>query len=256
MTPYQAYVIDLDGTMYRGDEPLPFARAFVDKLAAKHIPYLFLTNNSSRTQEQIAAKLEHMGIRCRPENVLTTSIAAAIFINQQKPGARCYAIGEDGLFDALKKEGHRIAGDHCDVVVIGMDRDLTYEKLSRACLEVQNGALFLSTNGDVTIPTERGLEPGNGALTSVISVSTGKDPIFIGKPESLIMDQALKQLGTDKASTLLVGDNYDTDILAGIHAGMDTLMVFTGVTPYERYPSLPEKPTYYVNQLNEWLPHI
>ncbi|MFD2760694.1 TIGR01457 family HAD-type hydrolase [Lentibacillus juripiscarius] len=256
MKNYDAYLIDLDGTMYRGDEPVPFASAFVEKLAKKRIPYLFLTNNSSKTPQQVSSKLEDMGIRSQPEQVFTTSMAAAKYIKQQNAEARCYVIGEDGLFDALEKEGHQIAENDCDFVVVGMDRKITYEKLSKACLEVRNGAEFLSTNGDVAIPTERGLEPGNGALTSVISVSTGKKPVFIGKPESVIMDQALEELGAIKESTLMVGDNYDTDILAGIHAGIDTLMVFTGVTPYDHYATFPEKPTYHVHYLNEWLAHI
>lgn len=133
-----------------------------------------MTNNSSKTPQQVSSKLEDMGIRSQPEQVFTTSMAAAKYIKQQNAEARCYVIGEDGLFDALEKEGHQIAENDCDFVVVGMDRKITYEKLSKACLEVRNGAEFLSTNGDVAIPTERGLEPGNGALTSVISVSTGK----------------------------------------------------------------------------------
>ncbi|RYG74493.1 TIGR01457 family HAD-type hydrolase [Lentibacillus lipolyticus] len=256
MNNYSAYLIDLDGTMYRGNEPVPFADVFVEKLAAQGIPYLFLTNNSSKTPEQVSAKLENMGIRSRPEQVFTTSMAVAKYIKQQKNHARCYVIGENGLFDAMEKEGHQIAEHDCDYVVIGMDRNITYEKLSKACLEVRNGAVLLSTNGDVAIPTERGLEPGNGAMTSVISVSTGKQPIFIGKPESVIMEQALSELGAAKEKTLMVGDNYDTDILAGIRAGMDTLMVFTGVTPYDHYANFPEKPTYHVHQLNEWLEYM
>lgn len=115
-----------------------------------------------------------------------------------------------------------------DFVVVGLDRDITYEKLAKACLAVRNGATFISTNGDIAIPTERGLLPGNGSLTSVVAVSTGVDPIFIGKPESIIMEQALKVLGIEKNEALMVGDNYDTDILAGINAGMHTLLVHTG----------------------------
>ncbi|TMN21260.1 TIGR01457 family HAD-type hydrolase [Lentibacillus cibarius] len=253
MNEYKGYMIDLDGTMYKGDEPIPYAVEFVDKLTANGLPYLFLTNNSSKTQVQVSAKLQKMGIHSTPEQVFTTSMAAAKYINQQQSKARCYVIGEEGLVDALEKEGHQITKTNCDFVVIGMDRKLTYEKLAEACLQVWNGAAFISTNADVAIPTERGLEPGNGALTSVISVSTGKRPIFIGKPEPIIMNQALDALGTAKEATLMVGDNYDTDILAGINAGIDTLMVCTGVTPYEDYATFKQKPTYYVQTLKEWM---
>ncbi|TRM13044.1 TIGR01457 family HAD-type hydrolase [Lentibacillus cibarius] len=253
MNEYKGYMIDLDGTMYKGDEPIPYAVEFVDKLATNGLPYLFLTNNSSKTQVQVSAKLQKMGIHSTPEQVFTTSMAAAKYINQQQSNARCYVIGEEGLVDALEKEGHQITKTNCDFVVIGMDRKLTYEKLAEACLQVRNGAAFISTNADVAIPTERGLEPGNGALTSVISVSTGKRPIFIGKPEPIIMNQALDALGTAKETTLMVGDNYDTDILAGINVGIDTLMVCTGVTPYEDYVMFKQKPTYCVQTLKEWM---
>ncbi|QKY69788.1 TIGR01457 family HAD-type hydrolase [Lentibacillus sp. CBA3610] len=256
MKRYNAYLIDLDGTMYRGNEPIESAAAFVGSLASKEIPYLFLTNNSSKTQLQVSEKLEQMAIPSTPEHVFTSSMATAKYIKRLKASARCFVIGEEGLHDALEREGLTITDTGCDFVVFGIDRDINYEKLSKACREVRNGATFISTNGDVALPTDRGLEPGNGALTSVVSVSTGKQPIFIGKPETIIMDQALDQIGADREKTLMVGDNYHTDILAGINAGIDTLMVFTGVTPYTAYPTLETKPSYHVHNLNEWLQYI
>lgn len=253
MKKYNAYLIDLDGTMYRGNKVIDDAADFVDRLNQQNILYLFLTNNSSKTQAQVAAKLEKMGVRAMPKQVFTTSMATAKHIRQQKSRARCYVIGEKGLFDALEKEGHILTETDCDFVVVGIDREISYEKLSKACLAVRNGATFISTNADVALPTERGLEPGNGALTSVITVSTGKQPIFIGKPETIIMEQALTELGVDKNETLMVGDNYYTDILAGINTGVDTLMVFTGVTPLEDYSTFEKKPNYYVKKLTEWM---
>ncbi|SFA91226.1 4-nitrophenyl phosphatase [Lentibacillus halodurans] len=256
MKNYHAYLIDLDGTIYRGDEPIEFAGEFVDRLASKGIPYLFLTNNSSKTQAQVSDKLEKMNIRSAPEHVFTSSMATAKHIKQLKRHARCYVIGEEGLYDAMEREGHIVADTDCDVVVLGIDREINYEKLSKACREVRNGATFISTNGDVALPTERGLEPGNGALTSVVTVSTGKQPLFIGKPESIIMEQALEQLGAYRQETLMVGDNYQTDILAGINSGIDTLMVFTGVTTYSDYQTLRQKPSYHVQHLSDWMPYI
>ncbi|GAA0588548.1 TIGR01457 family HAD-type hydrolase [Virgibacillus siamensis] len=253
MKRYNAYLIDLDGTMYRGNERIEAAGEFVDKLASKDIPYLFLTNNSSKTPEQISEKLEQMDIKSSPEHVFTSSMATAKYIRKQKEGARCFVIGEEGLHHAIRREGLRISDQDCDFVVVGIDHDINYEKLSIACIAVRNGASFISTNSDVAIPTERGLEPGNGALTSAITVSTGTDPIFIGKPEEIITEQALTALGSSKADTLMVGDNYHTDILAGMNAGLDTLMVFTGVTPFADYPDLAKKPTYYVKNLYEWM---
>lgn len=256
MKHYGAYLIDLDGTMYRGDEPIEFAAEFIDTLKAKGIPYLFLTNNSSKTQAQVSDKLQQMNIHATPEHVFTSSMATAKYISQMKNNARCFVIGEEGLYDALEREGLTITDTASDFVVFGIDREINYEKLSTACRNVRDGSVFISTNADTAIPTGRGLEPGNGALTSVVTVSTGQKPIFIGKPEPIIMEQALEELGAARDETLVVGDNYHTDIVAGINAGIDTLMVFTGVTPYTAYPDFDKKPTFHVQNLNEWLHYI
>lgn len=257
MTRYKGYFIDLDGTMYRGQEQIEGAKEFVQALCTKNIPYLFITNNSTQTPVAFANKLRNMGIPATKEQVLTSALATAKYISHIQKDARCMVIGEAGLYEALKQEKITVVTEEdCDFVVIGLDQQVTYEKLAKACLAVRKGAKLISTNADVAIPTEMGFVPGNGAITSVISVSTGIKPIFIGKPEAIIMKEALAILGLAKEETLMVGDNYQTDILAGIKAGIDTLMVFTGVTPYEDYPSLPQKPTYYVHHLMEWLPRI
>lgn len=252
MRKYKGYLIDLDGTMYRGTERIEAASDFVKRLADKRIPYLFVTNNSSRTPSQVAAKLRAFDIPAAEEQVFTTSQATANYIFEKKQDATVYVIGEDGLKSAILEKGLKESGENAEFVAMGIDRDISYEKLSVACLAVRNGATFISTNGDIAIPTERGLMPGNGSLTSVVSVSTRTKPIFIGKPESIIMDQALKVLGTNKEETLMVGDYYDTDILAGINAGMDTLLVHTGVTTRELLEGYDIKPTYSVDTLDEW----
>ncbi|MFS0637008.1 TIGR01457 family HAD-type hydrolase [Mesobacillus foraminis] len=252
MRKYKGYLIDLDGTMYRGSERIEAASDFVKRLADKRIPYLFVTNNSSRTPSQVAAKLRAFDIPAAEEQVFTTSQATANYIFEKKQDATVYVIGEEGLKSAILEKGLKESGENAEFVAMGIDRDISYEKLSVACLAVRNGATFISTNGDIAIPTERGLMPGNGSLTSVVSVSTQTKPIFIGKPESIIMNQALKVLGTNKEETLMVGDYYDTDILAGINAGMDTLLVHTGVTTRELLEGYDIKPTYSVDTLDEW----
>ncbi|MFG6117011.1 TIGR01457 family HAD-type hydrolase [Halobacillus sp. MO56] len=256
MKNYQAYLIDLDGTMYRGSERIEAASDFVKKLNEKKLPHLFVTNNSSRRPEQVAAKLTHMDIPAVKEQVYTTSMATAQYIKDQHPGADVYAIGEEGLLTALKEAGLNLVEDNADYVVIGIDRGITYEKLATACLNVRNGAVFLSTNGDVAIPTEQGMLPGNGSLTSVVTVSTGVEPVFIGKPEPIIMEQAMQTLGYDKNEVLMVGDNYNTDIKAGMNAGIDTLMVFTGVTSKEDLKSYNEQPTYTIDSLETWITRL
>jgi 4-nitrophenyl phosphatase len=252
MKNYKGYLIDLDGTMYRGSEQIAEACDFIKRLSEKGIPYLFVTNNSARTPDQVAAKLRDFNIPATEQQVFTTSQATANYIYEENSRATVYTIGEEGLRTALKEKGFKESDEEADYVVMGIDREITYEKLAVACLAVRNGAKFISTNGDIAIPTERGLVPGNGSITSVVAVSTQTTPVFIGKPESIIMEQALKVLGTERAETLMVGDNYDTDILAGINAGMDTLLVHTGVTTTKHLRSYEVQPTYTVDTLDLW----
>lgn len=253
---YEGYLIDLDGTMYRGKERIIEACHFVQALHEKQIPYLFVTNNSSMTPEQVAGKLRQFEIPAESDQVFTTSQATASYIYDQKSDATVYVIGEEGLKYAINEKGFAINNNEPDFVVMGIDRNISYEKLAIACIAVRNGAAFISTNGDLAIPTERGLLPGNGALTTVVAVSTGVNPIFIGKPEKIIMEQALKALGTSPDKTLMIGDNYHTDILAGINAGLDTLLVHTGVTTKEHLRKETIQPTFVINSLEEWLDNI
>lgn len=225
-------------------------------LKARGIPYLFVTNNSSRTPKQVADKLMRFDIPASEEQVFTTSMATAQHIAQQKKDASVYVIGEEGIRQAIEENGLSFGEENAEFVVVGIDRGITYEKLATGCLAIRNGARFISTNGDVAIPTERGLLPGNGSLTSVLTVSTGVEPVFIGKPESIIMEQAMRVLGTDISETLMVGDNYATDIMAGINAGMDTLLVHTGVTKREHMADYDRKPTYAIDSLTEWIEHL
>lgn len=252
MKKYKGYLIDLDGTMYRGTEVIEEAVNFVSLLNKYHLPYLFVTNNSSRTQEQVAGKLRNFGIKAHGEQVFTSSMATANYIFERKKEASVYVIGEEGLRTAMADKGFKPGQEDADFVAIGIDHSISYEKLAVACLAVRNGAVFISTNSDIAIPTERGLMPGNGSLTSVITVSTQTEPIFIGKPESIIMEQALKVIGTNKEDTLMIGDNYDTDIMAGMNAGLDTLLVHTGVTTKELLTRYENKPTYVIDSLNQW----
>ncbi|MBO9131449.1 TIGR01457 family HAD-type hydrolase [Bacillus sp. 165] len=253
MKSYRGFLIDLDGTMYRGTEKIEEAIIFVKELERKGLPYLFVTNNSTKRPEQVAEHLMGMGVPATKDHVFTTSMATAHFIAKRRADARVYAIGEEGLHYALQEKGLNIVETDADYVVIGLDRSITYEKLAGAATNVRSGATFIATNGDVALPTERGLLPGNGSLVSVVTVCTGIQPIFIGKPESIIMEQALVVLGTSKEETIMIGDNYDTDILAGIRAGIDSLLVHTGVTTKEHLQTVESQPTYSLSTLSEWI---
>lgn len=252
MKKYKAYLIDLDGTMYRGTEKIEEAGDFVSRLQEKGIPYLFVTNNSSRTPAQVAEKLRGFDIPAKTEQVFTTSMATASYIYEEKPDASVYVIGEEGIKTAIKEKGFTVTSDHPDYVVLGIDREITYEKLALGAIAIRNGAKFVSTNADIALPTERGLLPGNGALTSMLAVATQTKPVFIGKPEPIITEQALEYLGSKKEETIMVGDNYDTDILAGIRTGIDTLLVHTGVTTKEMLKTKEVQPTYTVDTLDQW----
>ncbi len=249
---YKGYLIDLDGTAYHGARVIKETLAFVKTLSDKGIPYLFLTNNSTKTPEMVAELLNGLGYPVKENQVYTPSLATAQYIYDENPKAKVFMIGEVGLERALKEKGLILTSENPDYVVIGLDREINYEKLSLACLAVRNGATFISTNGDIAIPTERGLLPGNGALTSVITLSTGIDPIFIGKPERIIMEKALELIGLDALDVAMIGDNYFTDILAGIHAGMPTIYIEGGVSTREEVMNYETPPTHVLKDLLEW----
>jgi 4-nitrophenyl phosphatase len=249
---YKGFLIDLDGTMYRGTEPIPEAIDFVKKLEEKGYPYLFVTNNSTKTPDQVSDVLVKMGVPATTEHIYTTSMASASVITEEKQKARVLMVGEEGLRQSLLDYGHQIVEADPDYVVMGLDREITYDKLARATLAVRNGATFIATNGDCALPTERGLMPGAGSLISVVTTSTGIKPTFIGKPESIMIEQALERIGVRKEEALMIGDNYDTDILAGIRANVDSLMVLTGVTEEKHLNNIDEKPTYVIQSLAEW----
>lgn len=255
MKHYKGYLIDLDGTMYRGTEVIKEAAEFVQRLISFNIPYLYVTNNSTKTPEQVADKLNQFQIPAKPEEVFTSAMASANYIKEQNSKANVYMIGETGLHTALNEKGLTIIteqSDSVDYVVVGLDQQISYEKLTLACLAIRNGASYIITNGDTALPTERGMLPGNGAIASVISVSTQQKPVVIGKPESIIVEQAIKILGVPKEETIMVGDNYHTDIMAGVNANIDTLLVHTGVTTQKDLLNYDILPTYTVNNLNEW----
>lgn len=249
---YTGYLIDLDGTMYRGNESIAGAKEFIQFLQQKEIPHMFITNNSSKTQKAVVKKLKNFGIHTTESQVLTSAIAAAQYIKQEQSGANVHLIGETGLQEAFNRAGLVVRKEATDYVVVGLDRQVTYAKLAQACLLIRAGATFISTNKDAAIPTEKGLVPGNGSLTQAIAYSTGMEPTYIGKPEGIMMEQALAQMGLTRHQVLMIGDNYDTDIMAGINAHIDTLMVLTGVSTTNSIQGR-QQPTYIEEDLFAWM---
>lgn len=250
MKAYKAFLIDLDGTMYKGNDVIPGAREFIDYLNAQHIPHLYVTNNSTKSPEDVVQKLRKMNIEAKPQEVVTSAMATADYIASATPHASVYMVGGSGLESALKEADLVLKSDtDVDYVVMGLDEKITYEKLTTATLAVQKGANFISTNKDPSIPKEQGFLPGNGSLTSVVTVSSKVEPQFIGKPETPIMHKALDLLQVAPKDVAMIGDLYDTDILSGINVGIDTIHVQTGVTSEAEALSKPTPPTYSVKDL-------
>lgn len=252
MKSYGGYLIDLDGTLFRGNEVIPGALSFMERLVQKKIPYLYLTNNSSRTPEQVAELLTDFGFPAKPEEIYTSALATAQYVKEELHASSVYVIGEEGLRKALTDVGCRLTEEQPEVVVVGIDYQFTYEKMKKACLAIRSGATFIGTNADRALPTEKGLLPGSGSLSMGIAFSTGIEPLFIGKPEPIIMKYAQRLLGVASSETLVVGDNLGTDILSGIHSHMDTLLVYTGYTTREMAEQSPIRATYYIDNLSDW----
>lgn len=251
MKKYKAYCLDLDGTVYRGTEPIKEAVSFISSLQRSGIEPYYITNNSSQTPYQIQARLKAFGIRADATRIMTSAIASAKYCKDMYPGATVQMIGENGLAEALRAEGIEIVNENPDVVIMGIDREANYEKLAEVCLAIRSGAKFIATNADKAIPTERGLLPGNGSFVKLVEFSTGVKPVFVGKPESYMLSYIQAQDGYRKEEMIMIGDNYDTDILAGIRYGIDTIHVEGGVSSKKEVLLKENKPTHMLRTLED-----
>jgi NagD protein len=226
----RGFVCDMDGVIYHGSRLLEGSKAFVDWLQAEDKQFLFLTNSSARSPRELHQKLLHMGIEVGEEHFITSAMATAHFIASQCPGGRVYAIGDSGLYQALYEAGLSVDENQPDYVVVGETRSYSYEKIETAVHLVLGGARLVGTNPDLTGPTEKGIAPACRALTAPIEMATGRQAYFIGKPNPLIMRHARTLLGCHRAETVIIGDRMDTDIVAGVEAGVDTVLVLSGIT--------------------------
>ncbi|WP_373109216.1 TIGR01457 family HAD-type hydrolase [Streptococcus anginosus] len=250
---YKGYLIDLDGTIYKGKDRIPAGEAFVHELQHRNLPYLFVTNNTTRTPETVQAMLaEQFNVETPIETIYTATLATVDYLNDKNLGKKVYVIGDVGLKQAIAEAGYVEDTDNPDYVVVGLDWEVDYEKLSIATLAIQKGAHFVGTNPDLNIPTERGLMPGAGSIITLIEVATRVKPVYIGKPNAIIMEKAVEHLGLPREEVIMVGDNYLTDIRAGIDNDIPTLLVTTGFTKPEEVPDLPIQPDYVLSSLAEW----
>jgi 4-nitrophenyl phosphatase len=243
----RAFLIDGDGVLYRGKTRLPGAQSFISTLSETATPFLLLTNNATQTPQQVAGKLAGMGIGVEPRQIFTSALATASYLKDRyAAGSRVLPVGMEGLCAALQAAGFVLVEDHrqADLVVAALDRDLTYGKLAEAALAIRRGCPFVGTNPDRSFPSERGVEPGAGAILALLEAATDVVPTVIGKPQPSIFLQALERLGSPAAETVMVGDRYETDILGGHNAGLCTAAVLTGITTAQEFAAADPSPTW------------
>lgn len=250
---YKGYLIDLDGTIYKGRERIPAGERFIQRLQEQEIPYLLVTNNTTRTPQMVQDMLaQQFNIQTPLETIYTATMATVDYMKDMNRGQTAYVIGETGLKSAISEAGYIEDKENPAYVVVGLDSQVTYDMLATATLAIAKGALFIGTNPDLNIPTERGLMPGAGSLVALLEAATRVKPVFIGKPNAIIMNKALDILQIKRSEAIMVGDNYLTDIMAGIQNDIASLLVTTGFTKAEEVPNLPIQPDYVVASLDEW----
>lgn len=222
-------IIDMDGVLYLGDQPMPRLREFFDFLRQRSVAFILATNNSTRTPQEYSDKLARMGVTVSPDEVLVSGQATARYLAREYPqGTRVHVFGMPALKQAMTDEGFVLADENVPLVVASMDRAVTFEKLKRATLLIRGGARFIATNLDPTNPTEEGLLPGTGAMIAALATASETKPQAIGKPEPIMYQLAMEQMGASPETTAAIGDRCDTDILGGKRAGITTICVLSG----------------------------
>ena len=247
---------DMDGVLIHEGVPVPGAPEFVGRIRERGLPFLVLTNNSIYTRRDLADRLAGMGIEVPEESLWTSAIATARFLADQMPGGRAYVIGEAGLTTALHEVGFVLTDANPDYVVLGETRTYSFEAITRAIRLVEQGARFVATNPDPTGPSTEGPLPATGSVAALISRATNRDAYFVGKPNPVMMRAGLNQIGAHSETSAMVGDRMDTDIVAGLEAGMETILVLTGSTRAEEVDTFPFRPSRVVGSIAELVDEI
>ena len=237
------YLIDMDGVLVKGRTPLPGASEFISRLLECRVKFLILTNNPLYTQRDLEHRLNSMGLNVPADHIFTSAIATARFLQSQCPNGKAFVIGESGLTQALHEVGYVQTDINPDYVVLGEVNNYNFELITKGVRLIKDGALFIATNPDSTGPLEAGIVPATGALAALIQKATGKEPFFVGKPNPLMMRSALRYLGVHSEDTIMVGDRMDTDIVAGVMSGLDTILVLSGVSTRADVEKFPYRPT-------------
>jgi len=237
------YLIDMDGVIVRGDELIPGADAFIDRLHQRGVKFIIFTNNPMYTPFDLQHRLQRIGIRVSEDHIYTSAMATADFLAAQMPKSRAFVLGESGLTEALHAAGIALSDNAPDYVVLGETTIFSYARITRVLRLVAGGARFIATYPDSSSPGEGGITPGCGAIAALIESATGVHPYYIGKPNPLMMRTALRRLGAHSENTAVLGDRMDTDIRVGLETGMETILVLTGVTSRDMVSRFPYRPT-------------
>jgi NagD protein len=239
----KSYILDMDGVLVSGRTMIPGAGEFIERLMAQGVGFLVLTNNSMYTPGDLAHRLRSIGLAIPADRIFTSALATARFLKSQQPEGTAFVIGESGLTTAIHDIGYVITDTRPDCVVLGETQNYNMQVITRAMRLVAEGVAFIATNPDPTGPSEGGMAPACGAMAALIEKATGVSPFFIGKPNPLMMRMALNYLDAHSESAVMVGDRMDTDIIAGVESGMETVLVLTGVTRREQVTRFPYRPT-------------
>ena len=239
----KCWLTDMDGVLMHENEALPGALELIVKWQKANIPYLILTNNSIHTSRDLAAMLSFAGLEVPETALWTSSLATAEFLKKQRPsGGSAFVIGEAGILTALHEAGFIITNNNPEFVVVGDTRNYSFQAISEAVQLVNQGARFILTNPDATVPTASGVLPATGAIAALITKATGKKPYVVGKPNPIMFRTALNQIGAHSEVTAMIGDRMDTDISAGMEAGLHTILVLSGITDYDEVDKYPYRP--------------
>ncbi|MFD7294628.1 MULTISPECIES: HAD-IIA family hydrolase [unclassified Streptomyces] len=254
--PIESWLTDMDGVLMHEGVPIPGADAFIKKLRDSGKPFLVLTNNSMYTARDLHARLNRIGLEVPVENIWTSALATARFVRGQRPNGTAYVIGEAGLTTALHEEGYILSDSDPDFVILGETRTYSFESLTKAIRLINGGARFIATNPDNTGPSTEGVLPATGSVAALITKATGKDPYFVGKPNPLMMRTGLNAIGAHSESSAMIGDRMDTDVLAGLEAGMTTYLVLTGLTGQSDIDRFPFRPTEVVDSIADLVDRV
>jgi NagD protein len=246
-----SWLMDMDGVLVREENVIPGAERFIARLAELGRPFLVLTNNSIYTRRDLAARLRLSGLDVPEEAIWTSALATARFLEDQRPGGTAYVIGEAGLTTALYQSGYTLTERDPDYVVLGETRTYSFERITQAIRLIERGARFIATNPDATGPSPDGPLPATGSVAALISRATGVAPYYVGKPNPLMMRSALNALEAHSETAAMVGDRMDTDIVAGLEAGMEAILVLTGISTLEAAERFPYRPSRIVDSIAE-----